>query len=154
MCRQTLGAIDRGQDSSQVYDVDISLPARQEDLKLILTLIREECMPEAMPLSLFTTYIVFFGFLNTHQRHSTRFAGASETYRLALNISLLLGDSSRSLVVGLIRSLNGLVLAHCAIFDWQSHWWCNIRFTRCSIGNKSSQFSKFYWLAYFCIYNV
>ena len=48
-------------------------------------------MPEAIPLSLFIAYIAFFGFLNTHQRHSARYAGASETYRLALNISLLLG---------------------------------------------------------------
>ncbi|MCB2182229.1 MAG: hypothetical protein KQH63_09405 [Desulfobulbaceae bacterium] len=48
-------------------------------------------MPEFMPLSLVITYIAFFGFLNTHQRHSARFEGASQTYHLALNISLILG---------------------------------------------------------------
>lgn len=48
-------------------------------------------MTEAMPFSLVVVYITFFGFLNTHQRHSARFEGASEIYHLALNISLLLG---------------------------------------------------------------
>jgi len=48
-------------------------------------------MPDSMPLSLVIAYLAFFGFLNTHQRHSSRFEGASQIYHLALNISLFLG---------------------------------------------------------------
>lgn len=48
-------------------------------------------MPDSMPLSLVIAYLAFFGFLNTHQRHSSRFEGASQIYHLALNISLLIG---------------------------------------------------------------
>jgi len=49
-------------------------------------------MAESMPLSLIIAWIVFFGFLNTHQRHATRFRGESQGYLLALQVSTLLGS--------------------------------------------------------------
>ncbi len=48
-------------------------------------------MPNSMPLSLIIAWIVFFGFLNTHQRHAMRFNGASQGYLLALQASVVLG---------------------------------------------------------------
>jgi len=48
-------------------------------------------MPDSMPLSLVIIYLAFFGFLNTHQRHYSRFQGASQTFHLALLISVSLG---------------------------------------------------------------
>ena len=48
-------------------------------------------MPESMPLSLVAAWVLFFGFVNTHQRHAMNFRGASQGYLLALQASLLLG---------------------------------------------------------------
>jgi len=49
-------------------------------------------MGESLPISLAVVYIAFFGFLNTHQRHATRFEGASRAYHMALYGSLILGS--------------------------------------------------------------
>ena len=49
-------------------------------------------MNSSIPLSLVISWILFFGFLNTHQRHAMRFQGASQGYLLALQTSLVLGS--------------------------------------------------------------
>jgi hypothetical protein len=49
-------------------------------------------MANSMPLSLIIAWVVFFGFVNTHQRHAMRFRGASQGYLLALQASVLLGS--------------------------------------------------------------
>jgi len=49
-------------------------------------------MLNSMPLSLVAVWVIFFGFVNTHQRHAMRFRGASQTYLLGLRISVLLGS--------------------------------------------------------------
>ncbi|PWW47763.1 hypothetical protein [Melaminivora alkalimesophila] len=48
-------------------------------------------MPESLPLSLLVAWVLYFGFLNTHQRHSSRFQGASQAFNAALNLSVILG---------------------------------------------------------------
>jgi hypothetical protein len=48
-------------------------------------------MPTAFPLSLVVAWILMFGFVNTHQRHATRFQGSSQRVRSALFASTLLG---------------------------------------------------------------
>ena len=49
-------------------------------------------MDNPMPWSLITAWVVFFGFVNTHQRHAMHFRGASQCYLLALQASVLLGS--------------------------------------------------------------
>lgn len=49
-------------------------------------------MINAMPLSLVTAWVVFFGFVNTHQRNAMQFQGSSKAYLLALQTSVLLGS--------------------------------------------------------------
>jgi hypothetical protein len=49
-------------------------------------------MGNSMPLSLIAAWVVFFGFVNTHQRHAMHFRGASQGYLLALQASVLLGS--------------------------------------------------------------
>ena len=49
-------------------------------------------MANSMPLSLIIAWVVFFGFVTTHQRHAMRFRGASQGYLLALQASVLLGS--------------------------------------------------------------
>ncbi len=49
-------------------------------------------MANSMPLSLIIAWVVFFGFVNTHQRHTMRFRGESQGYLLALQASVLLGS--------------------------------------------------------------
>lgn len=49
-------------------------------------------MAESLPLSLITAWIVLTGLINTHQRHAKDFRGASQGYRLALSVSVLLGS--------------------------------------------------------------
>jgi len=49
-------------------------------------------MPASMPLVLIIAWVVFFGFVNTHQRHAMNFRGASQGYLLALQASVLLGS--------------------------------------------------------------
>jgi len=49
-------------------------------------------MTDSMPISLIIAWIVFFGFVNTHQRHARDFRGASQVYLLALYASVLLGS--------------------------------------------------------------
>lgn len=48
-----------------------------------------------MPVSLIVSFIVFFGFVNTHQRHIRAFQGSSQRFYIFLNIyfiaSCLLG---------------------------------------------------------------
>jgi hypothetical protein len=49
-------------------------------------------MSSSLPLSLFVAWCIFFGFVNTHQRHSSRFGGSSRGFLAALNISGILGS--------------------------------------------------------------
>jgi hypothetical protein len=48
-------------------------------------------MGNSMPLSLVAAWVIFFGFVNTHQRHAMHFRGESQGYLLALQASVLLG---------------------------------------------------------------
>lgn len=64
-------------------------------------------MSNSMPLSLVVAWIIFFGFVNTHQRHATHFRGESQGYLLGLQVSALLGS-----VVGL--GLLGYYFMHVA----------------------------------------
>ena len=48
-------------------------------------------MPISMPLSLAIAWVLFFGFLNTHQRYANSFIGESQNFLLALLTSVLLG---------------------------------------------------------------
>jgi hypothetical protein len=48
-------------------------------------------MTASLPWSLLIAWSLFFGFINTHQRHAMRFRGASERYLLALQVSVLFG---------------------------------------------------------------
>lgn len=48
-------------------------------------------MPISMPLSLAIAWVLFFGFLNTHQRYANSFIGESQNFLLALHTSVLLG---------------------------------------------------------------
>ena len=49
-------------------------------------------MGSSMPIQLIISWILFFGFLNTHQRHARNFQGASQGYLLALYCSVTLGS--------------------------------------------------------------
>jgi len=49
-------------------------------------------MNSSMPLPLIISWLLFFGFLNTHQRHARHFQGASQGYLLALQASVILGS--------------------------------------------------------------
>ena len=49
-------------------------------------------MGNSIPLSLVAAWVVFFGFVNTHQRHAMHFRGESQGYLLALQASMLLGS--------------------------------------------------------------
>ena len=49
-------------------------------------------MGNSMPLSLVASWVVFFGFVNTHQRHARHFRGESQGYLRALQASVLLGS--------------------------------------------------------------
>ena len=49
-------------------------------------------MSDSLPLSLIAAWVIFFGFVNTHQRHGTNFHGASQGALLALQASVLLGS--------------------------------------------------------------
>lgn len=49
-------------------------------------------MTDSLPLSLVISWITFFGFVNTHQRHARDFRGASQAYLLALYISVIIGS--------------------------------------------------------------
>lgn len=48
-------------------------------------------MNSSMPIPLIISWVFFFGFLNTHQRHAGHFQGASQGYLLALQASVILG---------------------------------------------------------------
>lgn len=48
-------------------------------------------MNSSLPISLIISWILFFGFVNTHQRHAEHFKGASQGYLLALYTSVILG---------------------------------------------------------------
>lgn len=48
-------------------------------------------MPTSLPLSLVVSTVILFGFVGTHMRHISNYKGASEWYKLALNISSILG---------------------------------------------------------------
>jgi len=49
-------------------------------------------MTDSLPLSLIMSWVVFFGFVNTHQRHAHSFQGASQGYFLALQASVIIGS--------------------------------------------------------------
>lgn len=49
-------------------------------------------MGSSIPLPLMISWVLFFGFVNTHQRHAMRFQGASQGYLLALYASVTLGS--------------------------------------------------------------
>jgi hypothetical protein len=49
-------------------------------------------MDSSIPIPLIISWILFFGFVNTHQRHAMHFQGASQGYLLALYASLILGS--------------------------------------------------------------
>lgn len=49
-------------------------------------------MPTSMPFDLMIAWVVFFGFVNTHQRHAMNFRGASQGYLLSLQASVFLGS--------------------------------------------------------------
>jgi hypothetical protein len=49
-------------------------------------------MPASMPFVLIIAWVMFFGFVNTHQRHALVFQGESQGYLLALKGSVLLGS--------------------------------------------------------------
>lgn len=49
-------------------------------------------MNSSIPLSLVISWVLFFGFVNTHQRHAMHFQGASQGYLLALQASFILGS--------------------------------------------------------------
>jgi hypothetical protein len=51
----------------------------------------------SLPFSLLVAWVVYFGFLNTHQRHAARFRGASQGALELLNLSVIAGS-----IVGLI----------------------------------------------------
>lgn len=48
-------------------------------------------MPTSMPLVLVLAWVLLFGCVNTHQRHASRFRGASQSFLMALQASVLLG---------------------------------------------------------------
>lgn len=49
-------------------------------------------MPTSMPFDLILAWVIFFGFVNTHQRHAMHFRGESQGYLFALQASVLLGS--------------------------------------------------------------
>lgn len=49
-------------------------------------------MGNSLPLSPLAAWVVFFGFVNTHQRHARHFQGESQGYLFALQASVLLGS--------------------------------------------------------------
>ena len=49
-------------------------------------------MGNSLPISLIAAWVIFFGFVNTHQRHAMNFRGASQGYHHALQASVLLGS--------------------------------------------------------------
>ena len=48
-------------------------------------------MPISMPFTLVIAWVLFFGFINTHERHANSFKGESQNYLSALHASVLLG---------------------------------------------------------------
>jgi hypothetical protein len=45
-----------------------------------------------MPFTLIAAWVIFFSFVNAHQRHAMRFRGASQSYLIALQVLVLLGS--------------------------------------------------------------
>jgi hypothetical protein len=48
-------------------------------------------MPTSLSFSVIIAFTFFYGFVNTHERHSSQFQGASQTYLMALNLSVIAG---------------------------------------------------------------
>lgn len=44
-----------------------------------------------LPWGLLISWGIFFGFLNTHIRHSSKFQGSSRKYEIALSLSVIFG---------------------------------------------------------------
>ena len=77
-------------------------------------------MGNSMPLSLIASWVVFFvffGFVNTHQRHARHFRGESQGYLRALQASVLLGSlaawSALASWAITSRRLRGICPSHC-----------------------------------------
>jgi hypothetical protein len=51
-------------------------------------------MSDSLPLSLILAYVGFFCFLNTHQRHVSKFGGTGQAYQMLLYGSLVVGFSA------------------------------------------------------------
>lgn len=49
-------------------------------------------MTNSMPFSLIIAWIIFFGFVNTHQRHAKCFRGASQRFHIAIEASVFFGS--------------------------------------------------------------
>lgn len=49
-------------------------------------------MSSSLPWSLFVAWLLFFGFLSTHQRHAARFGGSSQVVLLGLTASAAVGS--------------------------------------------------------------
>jgi hypothetical protein len=49
-------------------------------------------MLSSLPIQLLIAWVLFFGFVNTHQRHARNFQGASQGFLLCLNASVILGS--------------------------------------------------------------
>lgn len=48
-------------------------------------------MSSSMPYSLIIAWVIFFGLVNTHQRHAMNYRGESQSYLHALKTSVLFG---------------------------------------------------------------
>lgn len=49
-------------------------------------------MTTSMPFELIIAWVIFFGFVNTHQRHALVYQGESQGYLIVLKGSVLLGS--------------------------------------------------------------
>ena len=49
-------------------------------------------MTDSLPLSLIISWVVFTGFVSSHQRHTRTFGGKSQGYLLALRSSVFIGS--------------------------------------------------------------
>ena len=71
-----------------------------------------------MPLSLIASWVVFFGFVNTHQRHARHFRGESQGYLRALQASAS-WQLGRPWPLGLLLHAGCVVYAHRIVCNWQ-----------------------------------
>jgi hypothetical protein len=48
-------------------------------------------MPTSLPIELLLAFVLVFGFVSSHQRHTARFNGSSPTFQMALMASTVIG---------------------------------------------------------------